>query len=88
MSRFRWARPCTRTKTIRRTLAPVWDHEFEFKLRWRDLIAHHHTVTVFNWDLFSEDNKLGDGSLDIDKLDQEGQGKALCWCSVRPLFVS
>jgi hypothetical protein len=73
---------------IKKTLSPVWNQDFSFKLAWPDLTGHSLTVTVFDWDFLKEDGELGEGAIDVASLEMEAErGLALsdgvpCECTV------
>ena len=55
-----------KSKTIKATLDPKWDETFEFACVRGDLLKHDLQLRVFDWDLASTDDKLGDASLSLE----------------------
>ena len=55
-----------KSKTIKATLNPNWDETFEFEGVRGELLKHDLQLRVFDWDLASTDDKLGDASLSLE----------------------
>jgi len=55
-----------RSKTIKATLDPQWGETFEFAGVRGELLKHDLQLRVFDWDLASADDKLGDASLSLE----------------------
>jgi Ca2+-dependent lipid-binding protein len=56
-----------RTQVIRHDLNPVWNKQLDFHVRERDLLLPI-TLSVYDWDIFSFHNHVGDVKIHISQL--------------------
>ena len=59
----------TRTsKTVKKTLNPRWDEHFEWRGSLRELLAAPLQLSLFDYDMLSKDDRLGEASIDLRRL--------------------
>ncbi|KAL1508137.1 hypothetical protein AB1Y20_007724 [Prymnesium parvum] len=62
-----------KSKTIKKTLNPRWDEDFEFKGTLRELISEPLQLNAFDYDFASKDDPLGHASVDLRALERTRQ---------------
>jgi len=62
-----------KSKTIRRTLNPRWDQDFEFRGKLGELVAEPMLVSAWDYDFASRDDPLGDARVDLSQLEHMPQ---------------
>jgi len=63
-----------KSKTIKKTLDPVWDQTFSFKGVLRTLFSEPLQLHVWDYDTFSRDDKLGHAAVELRDLELAGRG--------------
>jgi hypothetical protein len=72
-----------KSATIKKNLNPNWSQDFTFAGTYTELVSHPLTLSVWDWDRFSSDDHLGDGTLDLRTLNLQYQAGAPLTCTVQ-----
>ena len=67
-----------RSATIRSTLNPEWDEAVVFEGSLSAMVAEGLTLRVWDWDLGSRDDKLGEARVDLSPLQAVGNSQQSC----------
>ena len=72
-----------RTQTIKKTLNPVWNHNFD--VEFNPQICTKLNIEVYDYDTFGSDDLIGSGSINLDWMRSQGQDTFDGWI---PLYIT